>query len=159
MKIRVERNEQAARFFEDIAKLQGKVGWLESSKYPDGTPVGGIAAVHEHGAAAKGIPPRPFMRPAAEANKLEWGKVFGHGVKQAINGESDAYNAMVLLTETARGDIHKQLASMGNYPDNSDTVYGRRHRNNPPRNQSTAILRDTMVMFNTLTAVVEGKGG
>lgn len=59
------------------AKVQGgtlRVGFLEKSKYPDGTPVGLIAAVQDGGAPARGIPPRPFFRNAIRKNKGDWPK-------------------------------------------------------------------------------------
>ncbi len=43
----------------DKSDLQ--VGWFESAKYDDGTPVAGVAAIQEFGSAKNRIPPRPFF--------------------------------------------------------------------------------------------------
>ena len=36
-----------------------KVGFLSGATYPDGTPVAMVAAIHNYGAPARNIPPRP----------------------------------------------------------------------------------------------------
>ena len=43
---------------------QVEVGFFESAKYEDGTPVAAVAAIHEFGAPSKNIPERPFFRQA-----------------------------------------------------------------------------------------------
>lgn len=49
-----------------------RIGFLEGATYPDGTPVAMIAAIHEFGAPAAGIPPRPFFRGMIAAKSSEW---------------------------------------------------------------------------------------
>ena len=44
-----------------------KVGWFPSSVYPDGETVAFVALQNELGDPAKGIPPRPFIRPTIQA--------------------------------------------------------------------------------------------
>jgi hypothetical protein len=58
-----------------------RVGVLEKSRYPDGTPVAMIAAIQDFGAPAAGIPPRPFMRNAIAEHKAEWPKALGDLLK------------------------------------------------------------------------------
>lgn len=44
--------------------LEGKTGWFETARYPDGTAVAYVATIHEFGTPR--IPARPFMRPAVD---------------------------------------------------------------------------------------------
>jgi len=157
MKVKIQDNPQLTRFLAEIEALQGKVGWAESAKYPDGKPVAFIASIHEFGAASRGIPPRSFMRTALPDAQRAVSAGFAIAVKKAVNGEGNAETAMTLTVEIARGFVHKQLSKMGNYADDNPVVKRRRGRKNPPPNQSTAILRDTLTMFNTLTGWVEKK--
>lgn len=50
-----------------------RVGFLEGSTYPDGTPVAMIAAIQNFGAPAMGIPPRPFFSNMIAAKSANWG--------------------------------------------------------------------------------------
>jgi hypothetical protein len=62
-----------------IARLTGgetalRVGFLENARYPDGTPVGMVAAIQDFGAPRAGIPPRPFFRNMIATKHGEWPK-------------------------------------------------------------------------------------
>ena len=50
-----------------------RVGFLENSTYPDGTPTALVAAVQEFGSPANNIPPRPFFRNMIASKSKEWG--------------------------------------------------------------------------------------
>lgn len=49
-----------------------RVGFLENARYPDGTPVAMIAAIHNYGAPRAGIPPRPFFSDMIRDHQGEW---------------------------------------------------------------------------------------
>lgn len=53
-----------------------RVGFLEGSDYPDGTPVAEIAAINNFGAPEAGIPPRPFFSDIASDKSQHWGERF-----------------------------------------------------------------------------------
>ena len=89
----------------ELEKLNLFVGWLESAKYDGGTPVAGVAAVHEYGSPKMNIPPRPFMRPAIADNKSEWLKIIEQGARAIINGKSTANQVLELLGLKASGDV------------------------------------------------------
>ena len=48
------------------------IGFLANAKYPDGTSVALIAAIHNFGAPSRGIPPRPFFSNMVADKKGEW---------------------------------------------------------------------------------------
>ncbi len=89
----------------ELNKLNVFVGWLESAKYDDGTPVAGVAAVHEYGSPKMNIPPRPFMRPAIADNKSEWMNIIKQGARAILRGESTAEQVLELLGLKASGDV------------------------------------------------------
>ena len=66
---------------------QVRAGFLGGATYPDGTPVALVAAVHEFGAPAKGIPVRPFMRTAIAQNKGKWLEQLVRGIEATGNVE------------------------------------------------------------------------
>ncbi|MDR0736619.1 MAG: hypothetical protein LBF51_07295 [Zoogloeaceae bacterium] len=156
--IRVNVGRAAAEaFIADLSGLSVKVGWMESAKYPDGTPVALVASVQEYGAAAKGIAPRAFMRRTLAANEDKWGKLVSRQIKKRLENEEPAHLVFDALGLSAQGETHKTLSAMGDYPEDAPVVKRRRSRKKPPPNQSTAILRDTLTLFNTMTYVVEKK--
>lgn len=93
-----------------LAKVQGKVGWFESSKYEDGTPVAYVAAIQELGSGP--IPPRPFMRTTAAKEKDKWSQTAAMAAKSVIKGDATAKQAMELITFQAEGDVSKTIASI-----------------------------------------------
>lgn len=56
-----------------------RVGFLEGSRYPDGTSVALVAAINEfgHTRVHPTQPPRPFMRRMIQAKSPEWPKAIG----------------------------------------------------------------------------------
>lgn len=52
-----------------------RVGFLETEKYPDGTPVAQVAFWNEYGTVK--APPRPFFRQMIEAKSPKWGAALG----------------------------------------------------------------------------------
>ncbi|MDR2093023.1 MAG: hypothetical protein LBP58_06890 [Azoarcus sp.] len=162
--MKVTHNDAGSRALaalaDEMGKLRLRVGWFESSTYPWAkaqTPVAYVASIHEHGAASKGIPPRPFMRPTAQDNRQKWSRAFTQAITAAAGGHGSIEMAYTLLGEVVRGDIHKQLAAMGSHPEDADVIHHRRRRKNPPPNTATSVLRDTMTLFNTLVASVTRK--
>lgn len=74
---RIRGGEKVASALRDLHEKITKpanlrVGFLENAKYPDGTPVGMIAAINEFGAPSRGQPPRPFFRNMIREKENEW---------------------------------------------------------------------------------------
>lgn len=96
----------------ELDKLRVIVGWLESARYDDGTPVAGVAAVHEFGSPIRNIPPRPFMRVAVNTNTNEWKKILESGAKGILKGTHTAYQVAELLGLKVTADIKKAIVSV-----------------------------------------------
>lgn len=105
-----------------------QVGWLEASRYDDGTPVAGIAAIQEFGSAGRGIPPRPFMRPAIADNKDKWKDTFAQLVRQWIAGSGSYDNVLTTIGLVAEGDIRESIIDGNHTPLSPITLALRRLR-------------------------------
>lgn len=60
-----------------------RVGFLEGSKYPDGTLVAQVAAIQNFGAPAASIPARPFFSDMVRDKSPAWGKELASVLKAA----------------------------------------------------------------------------
>lgn len=86
MEARIRGGEQFERVLRQITRLLEqpavlRVGFLENARYPDGKPVGMIAAIQDFGAPRAGIPPRPFFRNMIAAKSREWPKAIAFLLK------------------------------------------------------------------------------
>lgn len=95
-----------------LGNAQGKVGWFESEKYENGTPVAYVAAIQEFGSPQNSIPPRSFMRSTALEEKKKWAKTAEDGSKQIIKGSLDGKMVMTGIALQAKGDIQSKIASI-----------------------------------------------
>lgn len=88
---------------------EAKIGWFESAKYPDGMPVANIALIQEKGAPAAGVPARPFLKPAIDANQEAWVDAIKSGVPQVVAGNMTAEDVLEIVGQDAVGAIVEQI--------------------------------------------------
>lgn len=93
-----------------LAGIQGKVGWFESAKYENGTPVAYTMSLNEMGDGP--TPPRPFMRPTAIDKKKEWVDIAAEGARRVLAGNASPQTVMELLTTKAEGDVSKTITDL-----------------------------------------------
>ena len=98
----------------DLEKKELQVGWFESAKYGDNTPVAGIMAQNEYGNPKLSIPPRPFMRSAASDNQGKWDETAKKEFAAVVQGKTTPDNVLKVLGLQAVGDI-KNSITMGNW--------------------------------------------
>ena len=137
----------------ELGKLNAFVGWLESARYDDQTPVAGVAAVQEFGSPAKGIPPRPFMRVAIEENKREWRALIESGSRAIIAGNETADSVMEKLGLFVVGNI-KTAISQVTSPALAQSTINARLRARANKNTVGSLdkpLVDTGTMIATVT--------
>jgi phage gpG-like protein len=111
----IRKSEGRLAFEQGVRSLDGltaKVGWFESAKYTNGTPVAYVAAIQEFGAAAQGIPPRPFMRPTYKAESKKWKDQIAKGATRVLQGRMSANQVMEQVANGARGDVDKTIAAL-----------------------------------------------
>jgi hypothetical protein len=139
-----------------LAGAEGKVGWFESARYEGGQPVAGIAIVQEMGSAARGIPPRPFMRTTAAEKQTEWAKTAGDISRAAMLGKVPAANVMPLLCLAAEGHVRATIAKITAPPLKPATVAARKRRlvdgGKGAKASIAKPLVDTGILLNTLTS-------
>jgi hypothetical protein len=85
-----------------------RVGFMEGSVYPDGTPVPLVAAINEFGQTRlhPNQPPRPFMRAAINEHADEWPAE----VKALlIEHDYDAEKVLALMGETITAEIRESI--------------------------------------------------
>lgn len=126
------------------------VGWFASAKYPDGTPVAGVAVVQEFGTSDGRIPPRPFARPTIAANGKPGGR-WSQAVAQSMRKSKSIEQTAHTLGNFVRGDMQEAIARVTTPELAEATKEARRSRGN----SSTKPLVDTRVMMPTLNYEVD----
>lgn len=134
-----------------MGALRARVGWFESSKYPDGTPAAYVAMIQENGYGP--IPPRPFFAPTVEASKGDWQRIAEGASRQMLKGALTAEGALEMLGLQAEGDVRKTISQITEPQLGKRTLKARKRRSNA----SEKPLVDTRYMINTLTSVVDSK--
>ncbi len=152
-----------ARLYNALKQIDSKVakvGWFESSKYENGTPVAYIATIHEYGVPEKNIPMRPTMRPTMQAQRAQWASLAQAGFTGVFRGTETASTAMEKIGAKAAGDIRKAISQLHTPPLKVKTVKARLRGKKQGRVVSLTIAKplvDSGMLLNTLTHTVEDK--
>lgn len=85
------------------------VGVPEGKREEDGTPVAMVAAVHEFGSPAQGIPERPFLRVAVHRNRQKYVRLNRINLVKMLRGQIGADQALGQLGEMAKGDVQTEI--------------------------------------------------
>ena len=135
----------------------GKVGWFESARYEDGTPVAMVAAIHEFGAPGAGIPPRPFMRPTIAAEQDNWRALAKQGAMAILKGTHTTAQVMEGIGLQAAGDIARTISQVMEPPLKPATVAAKRRKraNKGVTGNLSKPLVDSGLMISTVTNTVE----
>jgi hypothetical protein len=115
-----------------------RVGFLEGAHYPDGTPVGLVAAVNEYGAPSRGIPPRPFFRNMIADKSADWPEALGKTL-QATG--LDQTKALELMGQGVAAQLRQSIVETDSPPLAQSTI---------DRKGSSKPLVDTGVMLNSI---------
>lgn len=92
-----------------------RVGFLEGSTYPDGTPVATVAAINNFGAPGAGIPARPFFTKMIDEKSGNWGEAFAN---RLIANDWDLDKSLAQMGEGISGQLRQAIIDM-NDPANS----------------------------------------
>lgn len=147
----------------EAEKIQGKTGWLPSSRYEDGTPVAYIAAIQEYGDPENNLPSRSFMRTTFDAEGRKWSAAMRSGIKGVASGRTTIASVMETIALLAAADVRLKITSIHEPPLAQSTLEARARRANAGRKgkQFTAAtvsqkpLNDTGYMLATLVGVIE----
>ena len=116
-----------------------KVGVLENSKYPDGTPVPLVAFWNEYG--TRTAPPRPFFRDTIEQNKKNWSEKVVSDAKKGLN-VTQILGSVGLLMQT---NIQTAIMTFTD-PKNADSTVAKKGTQSP--------LRESMLMYDSIKSEV-----
>lgn len=153
VEVRSKDNSDAVRkMLEQLAHKEVRVGFFEHSKYPDGTPIAYVAAVQELGYGP--IPPRPFMRPAEQQNKVKWVAGIAKGVSAALDGSMTIDHALEQVGMVAAADVKKAIKAVTAPALSDATIRARASKKKSKGNVSAKPLVDTGQMIQAVTSVV-----
>lgn len=142
---------------DELTGTRTKVGFFETAKYADGTPVASVAVVQEFGSQKNNIPPRSFMRSTMDEQSKTWAHHMQRGAAAVARGALTAGQVMDSIGALAAGDVRKKIAEIQAPPLAESTVKARQRRY--ADKGTTGNLRkplvDTAVMVNAVTHVVE----
>lgn len=140
------RLESAPQEFEGMV---AQVGFPSGINYEDGTSVAQVAAIHEFGAPAANIPPRPFIQPTVLAKKDEWVNVISKSIPKVVMGKATAFDVLDLVGRVASADIKETITKIESPPLSPITI---------KRKGSKKPLIDTGLMLATVQSAVNKAG-
>lgn len=120
----------------ELNGIETKVGWFETAKYENGTPVAYVAAIQELGYGP--IPPRPFMRTTASKEKTAWLELMAMGAKAVVTGKATVTNVFQALGLRAEADIAKTISEIVSPPLSPVTIELRAMKKKDPSLRVTA---------------------
>lgn len=143
-----DKLERALREISKKLKKGGtvQVGFLSGATYPSGTPVALIAAIHNYGAPAAGIPPRPFFSNMVAAKSPEWPAAIEGLLKST---DYDVEKTLQLTGEAIKGQLQQSIRDFVGVPLKPATIRRKGH---------SKELIDTGHMLNSAAYKVEMKG-
>lgn len=142
-----------AKRLAELASAETHVGWFDSARYPDGTPVALVATTHEFGSTKKRIPPRPVVRPAINEGRAEWSAAAASGFKAVAAGRSSAMHVMDLIGGAAAGLVRQKISEINSPALDPVTIAARKRKGI----HGTKPLVATTLMLTTVTHKVERK--
>jgi hypothetical protein len=149
--------ERLRLLLDTVSDKVGKVGFFETSKYEDGTPVAYVAVIQEFGAPEKGIPPRPFMRTTVEAREGDWQAIARQGAEAMLAGKATGDQVLEAIGMKAAGDIRRTISQISTPALAQSTVDARRRGKADKQTVGalTKPLVDTGTLINAVQSVVE----
>lgn len=123
------------------------IGFFETDKYPDGTPVSLVAASNELGVPDQGIPSRPFMRMAYKDKKESWNRLAGNLFAQVTAGKMDWDKALNQIGLVIVGDVKQSITDNTFEPLAESTVAARARKS---KSYTDKPLIDTSRMLTSI---------
>lgn len=125
------------------AGVQGAKG---DAQHPgaDGLTVAELAAIHEYGAPAAAIPPRPFLRHTAEVNRAKFREALRAGVADVIDRRATPLQAFSKVGELMSRAIVESIDRANEWatPNAPETIRRKGH---------DRVLRDSGVLRGSIT--------
>lgn len=154
MKTIVKRNSAVLDTVKRLKDARVRVGWFEESKYDDNTPVADVAFWQEYG-TKRGIPERPFMRPAAFHNEKKWTQIAEQEIRKCVKDGKPLTLAMEKLGLVVQGDVQAEISAVTEPALKESTIKARLRRKKVKK--VTASLTKPLVDTGVMLASVQHK--
>lgn len=139
----------------DLETKSVRVGWFDTAKYEDGTPVAYVATIHEFGSPSQNIQPRPFMRPTVAEQKGAWQSMLGRGSKRVMAGQMDVAQMLGQFGMMAAGQVAESISKVTTPQLSESTLAARQAKKKTPGVSSKPLV-DTGLMIQSVSSQVEG---
>ena len=156
MKVVRETNGNFNAIIDYFKNNRLSVGFFETAKYPDGTPVAYVAAINDLGSPANNIPARPFWRNSAKENSKAWNELFAKGINATVNGRITPAVVLERMGLKVAGDIQKSIID-GTYAPLKQSTLDAKQAKKRTAGVSAKPLIDTSLMLKSVTYAVEVK--
>lgn len=143
--------DELVKRVQEMGKMHAEVGWQDTAKYPDGTPVALVAQTQEYLVTPDGV--RSFVRPTISSEKGNWSRQMGIGVKAVANGIREPLQVFTAIGELAAGDVRMTITQISSPPLAESTKKARSARGLEPEKP----LQATGLMLSTCTSIVKEK--
>lgn len=154
MKPKLTFNKGVLKSIEDLKDAKVSVGWFEESKYDDNTSIAEVAQFQEYG-TSRGIPQRPFMRPAELHNQNKWKQTGDREIKRCVDKGKPLTEAMARLGFEVKADIQDEIRAVMTPPLAESTIKSRLSRKKSKK--ITATLTKPLIDTGVMLAAVQSK--
>jgi hypothetical protein len=103
--------EQINARIKELDGVTTQAGFLGGT-YPNGRSIAENAIGNEFGIPSRGIPPRPFMRPAVTDNKQKWANLMASGARAVLKGNETPFSVMDKVGAVAASDIAQAIINV-----------------------------------------------
>ena len=148
-------SEALEKLADQIKKSKIEVGFFESAKYPDGTPVAYVAAIQEFGYPAGNIPSRPFFRNAISKND-GWKQLATKAISAVVEGRMELNQALNQMGLKMAADVKDSITD-GSYEALKQSTLDARQSRKRTQGVASKPLIDTAQMLQSVTYAVNGE--
>ena len=148
-------SEALEKLADQIKKSKIEVGFFESAKYPDGTPVAYVAAIQEFGYPAGNIPSRPFFRNAISQND-GWKPLATKAMSAVVEGRIELNQALNQMGLKMAADVKDSITD-GSYEALKQSTLDARQSRKRTQGVASKPLIDTAQMLQSVTYAVNGE--
>lgn len=148
-------SEALEKLADQIKKSKLEVGFFETAKYPDGTPVAYVAAIQEFGYPEGNIPSRPFFRNAISQND-GWKQLANKAMNAVIEGRIELNQALNQMGLKMAADVKDSITD-GSYEALKQSTLDARQSRKRTQGVASKPLIDTAQMLQSVTYAVNGE--
>lgn len=140
---------------DQIKKSKLEVGFFESAKYPDGTPVAYVAAIQEFGYPEGNIPSRAFFRNAISQHG-GWKDLATKAMNAVVEGRIELNQALNQMGLKMAADVKDSITD-GSYEALKQSTLDARQSRKRTQGVASKPLIDTGQMLQSVTYAVNGE--